>query len=99
MTEANNRSYVGIDGIVSTCSKVYPDQLNPTQATSVVKYWYSYLRGSVLELFIDFFRLGGSECLDYISIYHNQGNETSSAHWHYVTFGFSDLHGDGRVHK
>jgi len=46
-----------------------------------------------------FFRLGGSECLDYISIYHNQGNETSSAHWHYVTFGFSDLHGDGRVHK
>lgn len=44
-------------------------------------------------------RLGGSECLDYISIYHNQGNETSPAHWHYVTFGFSDLHGDGRVHK
>jgi hypothetical protein len=56
--------------------------LNPTQATSLVKYW-----------------LGGSECLEYISIYHNQGNETSSAHWHYVTFGFSDLHGDGRVHK
>jgi hypothetical protein len=45
------------------------------------------------------FRLGGSECLDYISIYHNQGSETSSPHWHYVTFGFSDLHGDGRVHK
>lgn len=48
---------------------------------------------------IDSSRLGGSECLDYISIYHNPGNETSSAHWHYVTFGFSDLHGDGRVHK
>ncbi|CAF4876937.1 unnamed protein product [Rotaria sp. Silwood1] len=82
MTEANNRSYVGIDAIVQTCSKIYPDQLNPTQAASVVKYW-----------------LGGSECLDYISIYHNQGNETSPTHWHYVTFGFSDLHGDGRVHK
>lgn len=82
MTEANNRSYVGIDAIVQTCSKVYPDQLNPTQATSVVKYW-----------------LGGAECLDYISIYHNQGNETSPPHWHYVSFGFSDLHGDGRVHK
>ncbi|CAF2917724.1 unnamed protein product [Rotaria sp. Silwood2] len=82
MTEANNRSYIGIDAIVQTCSKIYPDQLNPTQAASVVKYW-----------------LGGSECLDYISIYHNQGNETSPAHWHYVTFGFSDLHGDGRVHK
>lgn len=40
MTEANNRSYVGIDAIVQTCSKVYPDQLNPTQATSVVKYWF-----------------------------------------------------------
>lgn len=46
-----------------------------------------------------FRRLGGSECLDYISIYHNPGNESSSAHWHYVTFGLSDLHGDGRVHK
>ncbi|CAF1263145.1 unnamed protein product [Rotaria sordida] len=82
MTEASNRSYVGLDAIVQTCSKIYPDQLNPTQAASVVKYW-----------------LGGSECLDYISIYHNQGNETSPAHWHYVTFGFSDLHGDNRVHK
>ncbi|CAF0936260.1 unnamed protein product [Adineta ricciae] len=82
MTEANERSYVGLNAIVQACSKVYPDQLNPTQATSLVKYW-----------------LGGSECLDYISIYHNQGNETSSAHWHYVTFGLSDLHGDGRVHK
>lgn len=41
MTEANHRSYVGIDAIVQTCSKIYPDQLNPTQATSVVKYWYS----------------------------------------------------------
>jgi hypothetical protein len=39
MTEANNRSYVGIDAIVRTCSRVYPDQLNPTQATSVIKYW------------------------------------------------------------
>ncbi len=39
MTEANERSYVGINAIVQTCSKVYPDQLNPTQATSLVKYW------------------------------------------------------------
>lgn len=41
MTDANNRSYVGIDAIVHSCSKVYPDQSNPTQATSVIKYWYS----------------------------------------------------------
>ena len=39
MTETSNRSYAGIDAIVHSCSKVYPDQLNPTQATSVIKYW------------------------------------------------------------
>jgi len=59
MTEANNRSYVGIDAIVQTCSKIYPDQLNPTQATSVVKYWYSYSRQQweLFELLIDFLGL------------------------------------------
>ena len=102
MTEANERSYVGINAIVQACSKIYPDQLNPTQATSLVKYWYNSIEDyendeNIFEIFR--LRLGGSECLDYISIYHNQGNETSPAHWHYVTFGFSDLHGDGRVHK
>ena len=35
----NSYYYVGIDGIVQNCSKIYPDQTNPTQATSVVKYW------------------------------------------------------------
>ena len=31
----------------------------------------------------------------------NKGNpkEGIEPHWHYISFGFSDLHGDGRVHK
>lgn len=34
-------------------------------------------------------------------MYHNPGNCELNIppHWHYVTFGLSDLHGDGRVHK
>lgn len=33
-------------------------------------------------------------------MYYNAGNEDMKIppHWHYVTFGLSDLHGDGRVH-
>lgn len=62
---------------------VYPGQPNPLQVTAVVKYW-----------------LGGPDPLDYISMYANAGQPESgvSPHWHYVTFGLSDLHGDGRVH-
>ena len=37
--------------------------------------------------------LGGPDPLDYITVYSNQGNCT---HWHYVSSGLSDLHGDGR---
>lgn len=44
--------------------------------------------------------MGGQDPLDYISMYHNPGNEDLRIppHWHYVTFGLSDLHGDGRVY-
>lgn len=33
-------------------------------------------------------------------MYHNPGNAELNIppHWHYVSFGLSDLHGDGRVH-
>lgn len=33
-------------------------------------------------------------------MYRNDGNLELNIppHWHYVTFGLSDLHGDGRVH-
>ncbi|KAG0716763.1 Suppressor of fused [Chionoecetes opilio] len=52
-------------------------------------------------------RLGGPDPLDYISMYANPGNPKLNipAHWHYVSasralsFGCSDLHGDGRVHE
>ena len=49
---------------------------------------------------IDYFRLGGPDPLDYISMYSNSGDPDRGVppHWHYVTYGFSDLHGDGRVH-
>eukprot|EP00058_Branchiostoma_floridae_P006074 XP_002591562.1 suppressor of fused protein-like protein [Branchiostoma floridae] len=44
--------------------------------------------------------LGGPDPLDYISMYSNPGdpNRGIPAHWHYVSFGLSDLYGDGRVH-
>ena len=47
------------------------------------------------------FRLGGPDPLDYISMYSNPGDPSRGipAHWHYITFGLSDLHGDGRVHE
>lgn len=53
------------------------------QVTTILKYW-----------------LGGTDPLDYISLYDNPGNQELNvpAHWHYISFGLSDLHGDGRVH-
>ncbi|XP_069936632.1 suppressor of fused homolog isoform X2 [Cherax quadricarinatus] len=46
-------------------------------------------------------KLGGPDPLDYISMYANPGNPKLNipSHWHYVSFGCSDLHGDGRVHE
>lgn len=41
--------------------------------------------------------LGGPDPLDYISMYSNPAADIPP-HWHYVSFGLSDLHGDGRVH-
>ncbi|OTF77226.1 suppressor of fused-like protein, partial [Euroglyphus maynei] len=48
-----------------------------------------------------FHRLGGPDPLDYISLYFNKGDEENGIppHWHYISFGLSDLHGDGRVHR
>ena len=37
------------------------------------------------------FRLGGADPLDGISVYRS---EQGGPHWHYVTYGFSDLYGD-----
>ncbi|XP_034838145.1 suppressor of fused homolog isoform X2 [Maniola hyperantus] len=73
----------GLKALYEVCSNVYPDQPNPLQVTTRLKYW-----------------LGGQDPLDYISMYWNPGkpNESIPSHWHYVSFGLSDLHGDGRVH-
>ena len=36
--------------------------------------------------------------MDYINMFANPGSHDSEAHWHYVSCGLSDLHGDARVH-
>ncbi|OQR71854.1 suppressor of fused-like [Tropilaelaps mercedesae] len=73
----------GLQALYTACGALYADQPNPLQVAAVVKYW-----------------LGGPDPLDYISMYSHAGDPTQGipAHWHYVSFGLSDLHGDGRVH-
>ncbi|XP_036368746.1 suppressor of fused homolog isoform X3 [Octopus sinensis] len=77
--------YDGLLAIDTACSQLYPDQPSPLQAAALQKFW-----------------LGGPDPLDYISIYSNNGKPEDNsipAHWHYVTYGFSDLYGDNRVHQ
>ncbi|KAF5295325.1 hypothetical protein FQA39_LY13190 [Lamprigera yunnana] len=73
----------GLESLYTLCRKIYPDQPNPLQVTALLKYW-----------------LAGPDPLDYISMYANPGipQENIPPHWHYISFGLSDLHGDGRVH-
>ncbi|XP_065370750.1 suppressor of fused homolog [Calliphora vicina] len=73
----------GLKALIDMLQCVYPDQPNPLQVTTLLKYW-----------------LGGQDPLDYISMYNSQGDAARGIppHWHYVSFGLSDLHGDGRVH-
>lgn len=74
----------GLEALYTLCRRVYPNQPNPLQVTALVKYW-----------------LGGPDPLDYISMYSHQGDAEHNIppHWHYISFGLSDLHGDGRVHE
>eukprot|EP00088_Acartia_fossae_P059451 TRINITY_DN7057_c0_g1_i5.p1 TRINITY_DN7057_c0_g1~~TRINITY_DN7057_c0_g1_i5.p1 ORF type:complete len:449 (-),score=61.83 TRINITY_DN7057_c0_g1_i5:223-1569(-) len=71
----------GFQAIVCACQKLYPEQKNPLQLSTIVKYW-----------------LGGTDPLDYITVYSNNQEDSCYPHWHYVTCGLTDLHGDGRVH-
>ncbi|XP_013107141.1 suppressor of fused homolog [Stomoxys calcitrans] len=73
----------GLKALIDKLQSVYPDQPNPLQVTTVLKYW-----------------LGGQDPLDYISMFSNSGDPSKKIppHWFYVSFGLSDLHGDGRVH-
>ncbi|KAG8222758.1 hypothetical protein J437_LFUL008156 [Ladona fulva] len=74
---------LGLEALYAACKNLYPDQPNPLQVTALIKYW-----------------LGGPDPLDYISMYANPGvpEKDIPPHWHYISFGLSDLHGDGRVH-
>ncbi|XP_071895841.1 suppressor of fused homolog isoform X2 [Anas platyrhynchos] len=74
----------GLHGIYGECRRLYPEQPNPLQVTAILKYW-----------------LGGPDPLDYVSMYRNVGNPALNVpeHWHYVSFGLSDLYGDNRVHE
>ncbi|QIL80299.1 suppressor of fused domain protein [Diaphorobacter sp. HDW4A] len=40
------------------------------------------------------YRLGGNDPLQGISVYRNAGDSGSQPHWHYLTYGFSDLYGE-----
>ncbi|XP_029161034.1 suppressor of fused homolog [Nylanderia fulva] len=73
----------GLDALYSLCRQIYPEQINPLTVTAIIKYW-----------------LGGPDPLDYISMYANPGCPELGVppHWHYVSLGLSDLHGDGRLH-
>uniref|UniRef100_A0AAQ4PSY8 Suppressor of fused homolog n=1 Tax=Gasterosteus aculeatus aculeatus TaxID=481459 RepID=A0AAQ4PSY8_GASAC len=74
----------GLQAIYGECRRLYPEQANPLQVTAIVKYW-----------------LGGPDPLDYISMYRSAGcaAQDIQEHWHYVSFGLSDLYGDNRVHE
>ncbi|XP_042874623.1 suppressor of fused homolog isoform X2 [Penaeus japonicus] len=82
--EASGPIPAGLEALYAACRSIYPQQPNPLQVTALVKYW-----------------LGGPDPLDYISMYANPGDPKLNIppHWHYISFGCSDLHGDGRVHE
>ncbi|UXI20331.1 26S proteasome non-ATPase [Sarcoptes scabiei] len=73
----------GLQALYDCCARIYPDQPNPLQVTAMIKYW-----------------LNGPDPLDYVSMYFNRGDEKKKIppHWHYISFGLSDLYGDGRIH-
>ena len=50
------------------------------------------------QLNLSLYSAGGPDPLDYINMFANPGSHDSEAHWHYVSCGLSDLHGDARVH-
>lgn len=45
--------------------------------------------------------MSGPDPLDCISMYANNGNMRLGIppHWHYISYGLSDLYGDGRLHE
>lgn len=37
--EQEDWEYAGLEAIDKACLEIYPDQINPLQATAVVKFW------------------------------------------------------------
>lgn len=74
----------GLHSLYSACRSLYPNQPNPLQVTAVTKLWE-----------------GGPDPLDFISMYENPGDDERGipCHWHYISFGLSDLYGDGRIYR
>lgn len=45
----------GLQAIINECLKIYPDQPNPLQVTTVVKYWFVYQIYYIYNLFRRFY--------------------------------------------
>ncbi|RRD42723.1 suppressor of fused domain protein [Buchananella hordeovulneris] len=71
--DADADSAPGWDAINAACDVVYPDQPNPPQLATIVKW-----------------AAGGNDPLDGVSIYRAL---EPVPHWHYVSYGMSDLYG------
>lgn len=53
----------GLQAIINQCLKIYPDQPNPLQVTTVVKYWLVPIHSSFVINVL---------CLFYLFIFFNQ---------------------------
>ncbi|XP_066929454.1 suppressor of fused homolog [Clytia hemisphaerica] len=84
MNRTQQQTPPGLAAIYRYLRRIYPNQTNPLQVTALVKYW-----------------LNGPDPLDFVSMYDNPGDSILNVppHWHYVSCGLSDLHGDGRIHE
>lgn len=72
------------DAIQSLLRELYPTQKSSIEFTALTKMWQ-----------------GGDDPLDFVGVYQHPGDLASSIppHWHYVSFGLSDLYGDRRAHS
>lgn len=72
----------GHEALNAVLNELYPDQPHSVQFTAKTK-----------------FRFGGPDPLDFVSCYKHPGDPSATPpippSWHYVSFGFSDMYGDG----
>ena len=72
------------DAIQEVLGSLYPTQSNCLEFTALTKFWQ-----------------GGDDPLDYIAVYKHPGDVQACIppHWHYISYGLTDLHGDRRSHE